>query len=266
MNKVQRNPSLVIIITLAIIVMALLYQLNSLNTQISSLKQELEESRSELDKLNQTCYTNFKEVLGKLDPEILALIANSSDEGGNRVFPLTITVAGVMGEEEIAELNQLGIGLVKVNETILKQGEDYLATGTVSSILQASTKEYLSKLKYGYDLKISTFFSGEILAPAFATFPEDAEITISPQSPTKGDLVEIGVTNMHGTKKIAFTLNLYLDQETGSNLVYSSAEGFDEGYRPVYIVLKPGASYEIQLSLKSEGEYFIGSVDLSFTV
>jgi hypothetical protein len=262
---VKVNPSHVTVIVLGILVLGLLFQLNSLNVKNRRLEEELDYTRKELELLNQTYCTALEGVLGKIDLELLAKITDSFEEDRS-VYPITIMCLKELGETEIAKLNLLGIGFVKVNETIVSEGENYLATGTFSSIIKASEKDFVSKIKHGYDVGLSLFFSGEILETAFAVFPEDAEITVSPESPSEGDLVEICVTNMHETKNMAFTFNLYIDEETESNLVFSSAEGFDGGYRPAYTILKPGAMYKIQLSVKAAGEYFIGSGNLSFNV
>lgn len=256
----QRKQYLLIITSLIILVIGLSFQITNLNSNISELEKELNSCKKE-DNLTQTCLNIFEEFLRKTDNKLINNIDASLDGEKNRVFPITISLT-----EGPNEINQIGIGFISLNDTKIKQGKEYLATGTINSIIKATMNDNLRRIKLGYDTELPIFSSGEILETAFADFPEDAEISVSPESPKKDDLVEITIINKHQTKKMAFILNLYYGEISKSNLVFSSTEAFEEYYQPAYIIIDPRTSYKIQLRLESAGEYVVESGNFSFTV
>lgn len=240
-----------------------------LNEQISELVYEIDLQKEEISKLKTELENGLNKFILKCDLNLISEACKIVGGNVNKIFAVTIEFSSEISEDDVRELNSIGIGFVKVNNSLAHKGGHYLASGSLKALYKAVKREDIIRIKYGFSGEMDGFPMGTYYAGAFANVSNYAEVTVTPETVFLGDWVEINVKNTHPTKQMAFTLIIYHELEEASQVeVFSTARSPPPGMfdYPPYIFLKPGSVYTVQFLPEDSGKYFITPNHVPFTV
>ncbi|MFX0207959.1 MAG: hypothetical protein ACFFDT_18380 [Candidatus Hodarchaeota archaeon] len=257
------------ILGLAITGIPLGFQIFLLNEQLSELIFEIEFKNEEISKINSELVNSFDKFISKCDLYLISEIFKTMKGNVNKYFAVTIEFLDEIFEDDTRKLNSIGIGFVSINNSLVHKGEKYLALGSRWAIYQVLRRDDVTRIEYGFSRNVIDFTVGPYQEDAFANISKYADVTISSETMSLGNWIEITVKNTHPTKKLAFTLIIYYEIKDGLQVeVFSTAlsppkDMFDY---PPYIFLNSGSECNIQFRPEMPGDYFITPNHVEFVV
>lgn len=244
-------------------------QILLLNEQVSELVYEIDLKNKEISEMNAELENRLNNFISKCDIILISEVYNSLEEIINKFFTLTIEFSGEISEDDVRELNSIGIGFVSLDNSLVHKRGKYLASGSKKAIYQAVKRDDVTRIEYGFSGEIIDFTAGAYQEDAFANISKYADVTVTPITASLGNWIEITIKNSHPTKKLAFTLIIYYEIEDGSQAeVFSTAISSPQGMLdyPPYIFLNPGSEYIMQFRPEVTGKYFITPNHVEFTI